>query len=595
VKKLLLTIVFFFLTFSAHAAEVMTQWGQDPSGVNRTVYVLDPTDLVWVPIGSFNTASDTWSVSGLIPPPSASVLGGVFSSTAPSNQFMTGINITGTSTYAQPGFINLSGNATVAQGGTNCTIASGTCLDNITGFSSTGLMQRTGAGTYSFGTTVTAAQGGTNCTIASGTCLDNITGFSSTGLMQRTGAGTYSFSTLSALLDTAFGSTQGDILYRGSAGWAVLAPGTAGYALESGGPSANPAWAAAVGSGTVTSITAAGGLKGGIITTSGTIQTPGGDLNKFRNGGFNIWQRGGTAMSLGTSGAYFADGWIVYFAGSASVTALQGTGVGAGYPLYSLEIEGATSNTGIQVGQRIESYVAAPLAGRTVTVQFWYYQNTGSTVTPKISTCYASASDNFSTCTADLASSSLTACATGTWCQESYTLIASASAGNGYEVDLDCNAGLTSISVNCRFADADIRATPNVSTGVNTNPPPPELREITSDLASCRRYYQTSYPSVAPGTITTTNALTLLALNTNDFYTLGYVSLGVTMRATPTFTMYSAGTGAPGKMYDNNTSTDLSGVSFTGPGPGSFTVRFPSGGMTSNYSFAGQWTASAEL
>jgi len=38
----------------------------------------------------------------------------------------------------------------VASGGTNCTAASGTCLDNITGFASTGFVKRTGAGTYSF-------------------------------------------------------------------------------------------------------------------------------------------------------------------------------------------------------------------------------------------------------------------------------------------------------------------------------------------------------------------------------------------------------------------------------------------------------------
>lgn len=39
---------------------------------------------------------------------------------------------------------------TVANGGTNCSSASGTCLDNITGFSSTGFIKRTGAGAYTF-------------------------------------------------------------------------------------------------------------------------------------------------------------------------------------------------------------------------------------------------------------------------------------------------------------------------------------------------------------------------------------------------------------------------------------------------------------
>lgn len=39
------------------------------------------------------------------------------------------------------------------------------------------------------------------------------------------------------------GSTQGDILYRGSSGWAVLAPGTSGQVLQTQGASANPQWA----------------------------------------------------------------------------------------------------------------------------------------------------------------------------------------------------------------------------------------------------------------------------------------------------------------------------------------------------------------
>lgn len=47
-------------------------------------------------------------------------------------------------------------------------------------------------------TTIAVAQGGTNCASASGTCLDNITGFSSTGIAVRTGAGTYAFDTITA-------------------------------------------------------------------------------------------------------------------------------------------------------------------------------------------------------------------------------------------------------------------------------------------------------------------------------------------------------------------------------------------------------------
>lgn len=100
--------------------------------------------------------------------------------------------------------------------------------------------------------------------------------------------------TVTALLDRALGSTQGDVLYRSGASWTVLAPGTAGQALTSGGGAANPAWhtpdwnggtvtalgaglsltsgtLAATAAGTVTEVDTGAGLTGGPVTTAGTI------------------------------------------------------------------------------------------------------------------------------------------------------------------------------------------------------------------------------------------------------------------------------------------------------------------------------------
>ena len=53
----------------------------------------------------------------------------------------------------------------------------------------------------------TVANGGTNCSAASGTCLDNITGFSSTGFIKRTGAGTYTFTADPSDVTSVFGRT----------------------------------------------------------------------------------------------------------------------------------------------------------------------------------------------------------------------------------------------------------------------------------------------------------------------------------------------------------------------------------------------------
>lgn len=50
-----------------------------------------------------------------LPAPTASVLGGAFSSTAGANQFATGLSLAGALTYAQPSFANLSGTISTSQ------------------------------------------------------------------------------------------------------------------------------------------------------------------------------------------------------------------------------------------------------------------------------------------------------------------------------------------------------------------------------------------------------------------------------------------------------------------------------------------------
>jgi hypothetical protein len=76
--------------------------------------------------------------------------------------------------------------------------------------------------------------------------------------------------TVTALLDAALGSTQGDVLYRSASAWTVLAPGTSGQVLQSGGAAANPSWHTPA-TGSVTEVDTGTGLSGGPITSSGTI------------------------------------------------------------------------------------------------------------------------------------------------------------------------------------------------------------------------------------------------------------------------------------------------------------------------------------
>lgn len=64
-----------------------------------------------------------------------------------------------------------------------------------------------------------------------------------TGLVNITGGSLApSATTLTTWIDTAIGSTRGDILYRNATVWTVLAPGTTGYSLQSGGAGSDPTY-----------------------------------------------------------------------------------------------------------------------------------------------------------------------------------------------------------------------------------------------------------------------------------------------------------------------------------------------------------------
>jgi hypothetical protein len=98
--------------------------------------------------------------------------------------------------------------------------------------------------------------------IANNKVLANISGSSSPP----------SASDLSAIIDSAVGSTRGAILERGSSGWTLLTPGTQGYALVSNGPGADPGYAAIGGTLTSSGLNA-GALPAGWV--SGRKYAPG--------------------------------------------------------------------------------------------------------------------------------------------------------------------------------------------------------------------------------------------------------------------------------------------------------------------------------
>ena len=123
----------------------------------------------------------------------------------------------------------------------------------------------------------------------------------SSGQIQINSSGSFGGSDLTTLIDSAFGSTRGAMLYRGSGGWAELSPGTSGYFIKSQGPGADPTYAA---------VTASAAGSSGQIQTNSSGSFAGSDLTTLIDSAFGSTQgmilyRGASAwaaLAVGTNG-----------------------------------------------------------------------------------------------------------------------------------------------------------------------------------------------------------------------------------------------------------------------------------------------------
>jgi hypothetical protein len=146
-------------------------------------------------------------------------------------------------------------------------------------------------------------------------------------VLTQTGTGSVSgaptWDTLSALIDSAIGSTQGTILYRGASAWAALAAGTAGHVLTSQGAGANPTWSAPTGGaasvvGSALNTTA--GVDASVTVPAGTLDTSGqyllilGSVANAGGTGTMSLKLGGTTLLTvsGVSAAGFVLAYVRY-------------------------------------------------------------------------------------------------------------------------------------------------------------------------------------------------------------------------------------------------------------------------------------------
>jgi hypothetical protein len=214
-------------------------------------------------------------------------------------------------------------------------------------------------------------------------------------------------------------------------------------------------------------------------------------VNMFRNPFMEVAQRGTSGTVTAGTGAYTLDGWAVSPIG-ANVSWQQAGPVGNAttYSLTSFGLLGASGLTGCTVTQRIESNMAAQIAGKRVTVQFLISNQTGATLTPTISTYYPTATDNYTSAVADLgAGTQLQTIPSGGQATVAYTFTTNSLATRGYGFDLAFGSQLNGTGKNVYISAADIRFTPDAPLGLNNAPPRPEYRPHGPETILCHKYY----------------------------------------------------------------------------------------------------------
>lgn len=237
------------------------------TGTLTATLATQAANLVWSGPTTGAAATPTFRalVGADLPNPSASTLGGVQSFAAVSSQWIRQISTSGVPTASQPAFTDISGTMVAAQ----CPLPGASSIGCVQSFAVQASKWISSISTLGVPSATQPAFSDISGSLASA----QLPTISTSSVLGNASGGTAVPTALTATQVLDFiGSTQGQVLYRNGTIWTVLAPGTSGQVLTTGGAAANPAWATVTGTGTVTNVATGTGLTGGPITTTGTIQ-----------------------------------------------------------------------------------------------------------------------------------------------------------------------------------------------------------------------------------------------------------------------------------------------------------------------------------
>lgn len=289
-------------------------------------------------------------------------------------------------------------------------------------------------------------------------------------------------------------------------------------------------------------------------------QLNGGPLAGFRNriinGGMTIDQRyAATAYNLTSAATYHVDRWAVFANAtpSGTLTAQRVSGDAASPRALRFAKTAGTYNNALYAAQVIESFNCYTFTGKTVTLSFrarvgssWSGANTPVVALRTGTTADEGLSGGLSGAWTGYINRSLTTVAAPALSTafQTYTYTADLTGTTAEVLALiGCTTTAAAGSANDYFEFTDVQLE------VGTVATPFEHRFFSTELALCQRYYFKSYNQDSPPA-SITNAGSVYGITNASGWAYISLALPVSMRATPSGTLYNALTGATGTWQD---------------------------------------------
>jgi hypothetical protein len=341
--------------------------------------------------------------------------------------------------------------------------------------------------------------------------------------------------------------------------------------------------------------------------------------NRIINGAMVIDQRNAGASYSAIDSTYGLDRWkLASWDGSSQVTGkytvIQSSTVPTGFSTSMLITSSAATTIGAGaiywVGQMIEGYNTADLdfgkaTANSITVSFWVRSSLTGTFGGAIANSAHNRSYPFSYTinsanTFEYKTVTITGDTSGTWLTTNgigIRIFFNLGSGTTYQGTANAWSGSQLTSVTGTTSLLATNGATLYITGVQLEKGSTatsfDYRTYGTELALCQRYFQKSYNTTEAVGLTTTTGEVRWVAATAAGEAAPTIMLPVTLRVSPTLTLYSANNGASGFVYNYSTATNTAMTSTNVSG-----TRGWSGGSTSftagniiGYHF----TASAEL